>query len=58
MNDLIKMTCVVLQNNTTQNQMAVTITVKGAFHNMKIPSYYVAVGTDSVSYSVLYNKLC
>jgi hypothetical protein len=42
MNDLIKMTCVILQNNTTQGQIAVTITLKGAFHNLKTPSYCVA----------------
>jgi len=58
MNDFIKMKCVILQNNTVQRQTAVTITLKGAFHNLKIPSCYVAVGTDSVGYSVLYNKLC
>jgi len=49
---------VILQNNTAQSQIAVTVSLKGTFHHLKIPCYYVAVGTDCVGCSVLYNCLC
>jgi hypothetical protein len=36
MNDLVKVKCVILQNNTTHSQIVFTITLMGAFHNLKI----------------------